>query len=162
MANASRKRAVNSLTMKKVTSQIPQTFMVLGGLVLGHYLNEGVQMVIDKVAPATTPAADGTTAGFGSTLSELTKYAAPALLLIAGIVGPEFVSGQYGKYAKSIGMGVSAFGAAKGFKEVSGKDLLAGGAQDGMGLLTYYREPDSASEQYANFPQLAGGEAMSL
>ncbi len=161
MANTSRKRAVNSLTMKKVTSQIPQTFMVLGGLVLGHYLNEGVQMVMAKVAPATTPAADGTTAGFGSTLSELSKYAGPALLLVAGIVGPEFVSGQYGKYAKSFGIGVSAYGAAKGFKEASGKDLLSGGL-DGMGLLTYYREPDYAAEQHANFPQLAGGEVMSL
>ncbi len=160
MANAvSRRKAVNSLTTKKVTNQIPQTFMVLGGLVLGHYLNEGAQMIIAKVLPAKADTQQATQSGLdgiaiGDTIS---KYGVPVLLLLAGIIAPEFVKGDYGKYAKSLGMGLSAYGAARGLKEVSGKDVLSGGNEN-LGLLTYYREPVAPGLVNQDFPVLTGAE----
>lgn len=159
MANAaSRKRAVNSLTTKKVTSQIPQTFMVLGGMVLGHYLNEGADGLLAKVLPANA-GQQTTQSGMGGVSDTISKYAVPVVLLIAGIVGPEFVKGSYGKYAKSVGIGLSAYGAARGIKEASGKDVLSGG-NDNLGLLTVYREPVLDNE-FPNPAQLTGTE-MSL
>jgi len=148
MPNASKKRSPSrrrTITLKKVTDKVPETLLTVGGLYGGQLLYSAVQKVVNRFVPPS-----GATAG----LNGISNIATPVILTVVGIVAPEFIKlGAGGKYSKSLGNGIAAYGAVKSVKEVLGKDVLAGRLK-GMGHAPRFPQIAPMANMPKSFPNL--------
>lgn len=149
MSNASKKQRSparnKTITFKKVSEKVPETLLTVGGLYGGQLLYTVVQKMVDKFVPP-----QGSTAG----LNGISNFATPVILTVLGIVAPEFVKlGRGGKYSKSLGNGIAAYGAVKSVKEVLGKDVLAGKLK-GVGFAPHFPQIAPMANMPKSFPNL--------
>ncbi len=149
MANATKKQRsparTRTITLKKVTDKVPETLLTVGGLYGGQLLYTVVQKMVDKFIPP-----QGTTAG----LNGISNIATPLILTALGIASPEFIKlGPGGKYSKSLGNGIAAYGAVKSVKEILGKDVLAGKLK-GVGFAPRFPQIAPMANMPKTFPNL--------